>query len=108
MLYWYRFIDNLLIIWTGPKELLLSLLIGLNENDFNFKFTYTYGRSKILFLDLENWIQENGYITTDLCCNPNAGNTLLHAFSSHPQPLTQSIPYAQYLQLSRNYAGSGL
>lgn len=38
---------------------------------------------------------------------PSAGNSLLHAASSHPASLKASLPYGQYLRLKRNCCEDG-
>lgn len=58
--------------------------------------------SKFIFLDLEIYINGDGSLGSSLFRNPSAGNTLLHATSSHLTPLLKSIPYSQYLHLQRN------
>lgn len=48
---WYRFINDIFIVWTGtPKALTVDLL---NENDYNLKFTLNYQPTKVTFLDLQ-------------------------------------------------------
>lgn len=43
-----------------------------------------------------------GMICSTLFRKPLAGNSLLHAGSSHPEKLIRSIPYSQFLRLRRN------
>lgn len=83
-LLWYRFIDDLFLVWTGSKDKLLDFLHELDDNDLNIIK------------------QQDGTLGTDLYRKPTAGNTLLYATSAHPRSLVRSIPYTQYLQLRRN------
>lgn len=100
--FWFWFIDDLPIVWTGSRDELLGFLDALNINYFNLKFTYTFNAVDIAFLDLSICIDENGYITTDLYRKPSSGNIILHAQSSHSASLIRSISYAQYLRIRRN------
>lgn len=102
ILLWYRFIDDLLLVWTGPRDKLLQFLHKLDTNDLNLKFTFKIDTKQISFLDLNIIKQPDGTLGTDLYRKPTAGNTLLFATSAHPTPLVRSIPYAQYLRLRRN------
>lgn len=99
--YWFRYIDDLLIIWTGSRDELLSFLVILNNdfNDFNLKFTHSISPTQIAFLDLTIMIDDKGELVTDLYRKPSSCNTILHVSSSHLTPLIRSIPYAQYLRL---------
>lgn len=40
VLFWYRFIDDLFLVWTGPSQLLIEFIQQLNINDMNLNFTY--------------------------------------------------------------------
>lgn len=104
MLCWYRFIDDLFIVWTGSRTLLNEFIKALNHNSDNLYFTYTFDATRIPYLDLMIIKNPDGTIGTDLYWKPTAGNTLLHASSTHPKSLVRSIPFAQYLHLRRNCA----
>lgn len=104
---WFRFIDDLLVIWTGTEQLLQTFIAELNINSFNLHFTFSYDRLSIPFLDVLITKDSTGHLTTDLYRKPTAGNTLLHASSLHPRPLVRSIPFAQYLRLRRNCTEDG-
>lgn len=39
VLVWYRYIDDLFLVWTGMKDRLLEFVHSLDDNDFNLKFT---------------------------------------------------------------------
>ena len=47
-----RFIDDIFLIWDGPRETLLELLSDVNTKEERIKKTYKIRDSKISFLDL--------------------------------------------------------
>ena len=47
-----RFIDDIFVIWDGPREILLEFLYAINTKDERIKITYEISESKISFLDL--------------------------------------------------------
>lgn len=47
-------------------------------------------------------MNEMGELYSTLYRKPSAGNSLLHASSSHPEQLINSIPYSQLLRIKRN------
>lgn len=59
-------------------------------------------QQKLTFLDIQIFIKSDGSIGSTLFGKPSAGNSLLHATSSHPAPLIANVPYGQYLRLKRN------
>lgn len=59
-------------------------------------------QSNISFLDLVISIDAQGKLDSSLYRKPSAGNTILHAQSSHPVSLVKSIPYSQYLRVKWN------
>lgn len=96
---WHRDIDDIFMVWNLGVDDLKIFMNKLAENNFNLKFTMEYDQRSLAFLDITILKQEDGTIDTLLFRKPTAGNTILHAISSHPQPLTRSIPYSQYLRL---------
>ncbi|XP_040189948.1 extracellular calcium-sensing receptor-like [Rana temporaria] len=102
VLTWHHYIDNVFMFWAGSKEDLVLFLEGLQTNHYNLKFTYNVSQKRITFLDVELYIDENGLLCSTLYRKPTAGNSLLHATSSHPKSLINSIPYSQYLRLRQN------
>lgn len=89
---WYRFIDDIFIIWTGSSKLLKEFIQILKHIPDNLFFTYTFDDSQIPYLDLKIMKNVEGTLGTDLFRKPTAGNTLLCASSVHPHSLVQSIP----------------
>lgn len=53
-------------------------------------------------MDVSITKNNDGSLSSGLYRKPTAGNTILHATSSHPQALIWSIPYSQYLRIKRN------
>lgn len=101
VLFWYRFINDWFIVWTGTEKLLIEFIQQLNIINMNLHSTWSHDDRQISFLDLMIIKQPDGTIGTDLYCKPTASNTLLHASSAHPRPLVRSIPYMQYMQLRK-------
>lgn len=99
---WYRYIDDVFILWSGSREDLSRLMDLLTVNTFNLSFTMECSQIKINFLDLQIHLDCDGTLHSSLYRKPSSGNTILHAASAHPQPLLDSIPYSQFVRLRRN------
>lgn len=74
----------------------------MNSNTSNLFFTMVFSDTSITFLDLSITKSTDGSLSSGLYRKETAGNTILHASSSHPKSLVASIPYGQYLRLRRN------
>ena len=51
-LVWFRYIDDIIFIWTQGKDKLEKFLDDLNSFDNNFKFTHESSKENVTFLDL--------------------------------------------------------
>ena len=80
---WTRFIDDLFVIWEGSKDLAIEFTESLESEDLNLKFTSITSAERVEFLDVRVEIIDN-VITTKLFRKESAGNSILHASSSHP------------------------
>ncbi|KAM8930720.1 LOW QUALITY PROTEIN: uncharacterized protein RCH25_006654 [Pelodytes ibericus] len=99
---WYcRYIDDLLFIWQGDLVSLSNYLTYLNCNDINLKFTLEYNPDAIAFLDIKLSHDKQKICTTGYR-KPTAGNTILHYTSCHPEHVTRNIPYGEFLRARRN------
>lgn len=87
ILTWFRYIDDIFVVWDGPHDLLDEFFEQLKSNYFNLKFTMQADSLKLSFLDVENRIDPSGRLLTDLYWKPTAGNTRLRFNSAHPVPL---------------------
>lgn len=103
VLCWFRFIDDLFVVWTGSPSQQNQFIGAINVNSMNLRNTVTFDNTQIPFLDLLIVKNPDGTLGTDLYRKSTAGDTLLHT-SAYPKPLVRSNPYAQYLRLCRNCA----
>ena len=62
----------------------------------------THDKNSITFLDVRLYVDASRHLCSTLFRKSTAGNTILHADSSHPLSLKNSIPFGQYLRLRRN------
>lgn len=97
---WWRYIDDVFVIWRGSREEAHDFVKSLNCNELNLKFTADISDTKVEFLDVEIYIEENT-IQTKLHRKNTAGNSVLHAQSAHPRHLIKSIPYGEFLRARR-------
>lgn len=99
ILHWFRYIDDILMLWVGTVETLDQFMRMLSTNMYNLKFTMQSRTKTIAYLDVTINIGTDGTINTSLYRKPTTGNTILHASSAHPHSLVQSITFGQYLGL---------
>ncbi|KAJ1214531.1 hypothetical protein NDU88_002149, partial [Pleurodeles waltl] len=98
---WKRYIDNILLVWTGTREEALTLSNWLNAANPFLNFTMTIGDNRLPFLDL--LIYENyGALATEVYYKPMDRNNLLQFQSFHPQALKENLPVGQFLRLRQN------
>ena len=96
LLVWFRYNDDIFLIWTHGKEHPETFLQELNNFNRNFKFTYELNEKEIPFLDLTVKLNE-GKISTDLYIKSTDRHQYLHFTSSHPNHTKRSIVYSQGL-----------
>lgn len=104
---WYCYIDSIFIVWEGPADSLNECIMAMNKNTFNLKFMMSSSSAKITFLDVTIRKEEDNRLTSTLYRKAAAVNMILHASSSHPEPLSRLIPYSQYLRIHYNCSDEG-
>ncbi|CAJ0961192.1 unnamed protein product [Ranitomeya imitator] len=72
-----------------------------NDNRLNLFITYKYDSQTVEFLDVLLHKDEKGEVQTNIFRKPTSTNMLLHATSSHPGYMIQSVPTGQFLRLRR-------
>lgn len=100
LLYFGRYIDDIIAVWTGSNDDIPSIFDGVVDD--NIKLTFAYGGKTLEALDLLIEIEDDGTLSTRLYRKPTEGTQFVHWTSAHPDNLKSSIPYAQLLRLKRN------
>ncbi|XP_056411823.1 uncharacterized protein LOC130355563 isoform X1 [Hyla sarda] len=69
VLKWFRFIDDILFLWTGTQEECLEFISFLNQNNVNVRLTHTISPWAVEFLDLriETHLEGDPYRTISAC-----------------------------------------
>ena len=98
---YYRFIDDIFMIWTGTKEELLRFFQDINLQHQSIKFDYSYSTSEISFLDTVVFKNKLNTLSTKLYTKPTDRSAYLHQKSYHPKSLKDNIPFGQALRVKR-------
>ena len=97
---WWRYIDDIFMIWQHGEEKLKDFLKELNNCHPTIKFRSNYSQEKIDFLDVQV-IRSGNQLITDLFVKPADTHQYLHASSCHVYHSKRAIPYSQTLRLNR-------
>ncbi len=95
-LIWYRFIDDIFMIWTHGQEALDAF-----RTHRTIKFTYKISNTQISFLDIIIKKDEDGVMYTDLYTKPTDTHSYLHYGSCHPKYQKTGGPYSQLVRICR-------
>ena len=94
-----RYIDDIFMIWTGTKQVLLIFLENLNSKHKTIKFEHNISHSKTLFFDTLIYKDKNNTLQATLYRKSTYQQSYLHAHSDHPMSFKKSIPYSQALRM---------
>ena len=97
-----RFIDDLLIFWSGTVQKFKEFMERINNLHPTIKFTceYNFEERSTTFLDMKVRIV-NGKIQTDLYRKKTDKVQYLLPSSCHPSHIFDSIPYSLALRIVR-------
>jgi peptide-methionine (R)-S-oxide reductase len=98
---WFRFIDDIFLVWTEGEERLKEFLTFMNSLNPSIQFTSDFSYSRVNFLDVSVSLGPDGTITTDLFVKPTDTHQYLQWTSCHPNHIKKSIPYSQALRILR-------
>lgn len=101
VLFWIRYIDDILLVFTGTEDELFEFRDYINNTYSTLKFTMEYDKEKIHFLDVLISVDMMGNLETSIFRKSTDRNTILHAQSYHPKEMIGNIPYGQFLRLKR-------
>ncbi|XP_041428149.1 uncharacterized protein LOC121396834 [Xenopus laevis] len=97
---YYRYIDDIVMLWTGSEENLLTFVTHLNSRVSTLHFTLTYDAETANFLDVT--IKKEGTrLQTDLYKKETERNNLLHFSSFHSPSLKNNLPKSQFMRVRR-------
>ena len=99
-LIWWRYIDDIFLLWTQGEDQLNSFITYLNNLHPTIKFRSSFSYSEIPFLDV-NVMLIDGRLKTDLYVKPTDKHQYLLKSSCHPSHTKQSIPFSMALRLKR-------
>ena len=99
-LVWWRYIDDIFMVWEHGEEDLKKFLETLDCYHPTIKFTAEYSSAKINFLNV-TVMKKGNQLVTDLYVKPTDTNQYLHASSCHFSHCKKSIPFSQPLRLNR-------
>ena len=99
-LIYLRFIDDILVIWTGSKTNLENFLNKLNTKHPSIKFQYEILKERISFLDTEIYIKNNK-LNTKIFRYKTDHQTFLHINVEHLKAFRNSMPYSQTISIKR-------
>lgn len=95
-----RYIDDIFGVWQHGKAALETFQKTANEIHKNIKVELRFSNNKIEFLDVLTKI-ENNKISTDLYEKETNSHNYLHASSSHPHHIKNSIAYGLSIRAKR-------
>ena len=99
-LVYFRYIDDIFVIWTDGEDSLNDFLTHCNNQNKNIQFEQTTSNTSIPFLDVSVTL-EGGKLTTDLYCNSTDKHQYLYHTNCHPKRTKTSLPYCLALRLRR-------
>ena len=77
---WWRYIDDVFVIWTHSEERLLEFISYLSQYHPTIKFTYERSQSPVTFLNVSVSKDSNGTLQTNLYCKPTDTHQYLCCF----------------------------
>ena len=101
LLFYRRFIDDILFIWEGSQQDALKFLEDLNSNPNNIKLEYTISGNMVNFLDVTIQREANK-LKTKVFFKPTDRNSYLSINSGHHPAWIKNIPKGQFLRVRRN------
>ena len=95
---WWRYIDDVFLVWLHGEEKLRDFINFLNGAHDSIKFTAEWSSDRVNVLDVQV-IKQDNKLVTDLFAKPTDTHQLLHRTSCHPSHTKKGIPYSQALRI---------
>ena len=97
---WWRFTDDVFIVWTHGKEKLEEFLNYINQVHETIKFTAEYSTQEVPFLDTLVY-KLNNRLATKVYHKKTDDKMYLHYSSAHPRSQKNAIPYSLFIRCKR-------
>ena len=62
VMFWYRYVDDVICLWEGPHTTLDEFLAFINSRYQSIEFSLEFGGSEINFLDLHITLNPSGFL----------------------------------------------
>ena len=98
ILFWKRFIDDILLIFLGTNNQLQSLQDFMKHLHPAIKFTFQHSTQEVSFLDMKILIGADHKLSTTLYRKTTDWAALLHFHSNHSLKCKESIVFSQTLR----------
>lgn len=85
VVYWYRYVDDVIVLFRGTDRQLSKFFDQLNSIDQKIQFTKEFGGSELNFLDLTIKLEE-GRHKFSVFRKPTYTDVVIHNSSNHPAP----------------------
>ena len=90
---YFRYIDDIFMIWTEGKDSLKEFLQHCNRQNKHIQFTESEAGTTVPFLDVSVSLQ-NEKLQTDFYCKPTDKHQYIYYTSCHPKHTKNSLPYS--------------
>ena len=94
---------HLFMTWVGSQQEFLEFMSDLNKKQPSIKFEFKYSQTKIEFLDILVYKDQNNVLQTTIYRKQTDRQNYLDAQSEHPKLLKDNIPYSQVLQRENKF-----
>ncbi|CAH2329928.1 Hypothetical predicted protein, partial [Pelobates cultripes] len=101
LVFWRRYIDDILFIWKGSESNLLDFINYINSNQVNLIFSPVFSQNEINFLDLTIFIEDEK-IKTKTFFKPTDANSFINTESNHHPNWLRGVPRSQFTRIRRN------
>jgi hypothetical protein len=92
---WYRFLDDIFMIWDGSLNDLKTFINDLNAFHPNIQFTHTISENSVTFLDVIIQKGTNLDVVTNVFVKQTNDHQYLDYSSCHPKSCKDGIPFSQ-------------
>jgi hypothetical protein len=99
-LIWWRYIDDIFIIWLHTEQEFDEFLQYINGFHPSIKFTAEVSLTSVDFLDVHVTRTTQG-LTTSVFSKPTDAHLYLHYTSNHPTSTKNAIPFSQALRFRK-------